>query len=297
MTIWFRAGPFSLSSRGRVGVRAGPVGVYGGGRRRRRSSRGSGGVVAVIVVAAILIALAVEYWYVTLGIVALLAVCLYLGARVKRHAEAHGGSETRASDVPIVNENRTFCIYEEARRGAMSEARAAQDDEDRLVPTVLATNLYQAQLEQVSAILDRAKQLSNLDPRRDVAVEFLNGWIDQAGTRFGEWSEEQRRLVAAFGDERAQKIVDEKATPRLQTIVDRARDELREQVEAKDSSPTPTHAAPTTTGTKTCPDCAEEVKIAARKSRYCGYRFDAEIETKPASDKGASRDRSPERRA
>jgi len=38
MSVRLRLGPFSISSRGRVGVRAGPVSVYGGGHRRKRRS-------------------------------------------------------------------------------------------------------------------------------------------------------------------------------------------------------------------------------------------------------------------
>jgi len=28
--------------------------------------------------------------------------------------------------------------------------------------------------------------------------------------------------------------------------------------------------------TKTCPDCAEDVRVEARKCRFCGYRFDSQ---------------------
>ena len=38
MSVRIRLGPFSVSSRGRVGVRVGPVSVSGGGHRRKRSS-------------------------------------------------------------------------------------------------------------------------------------------------------------------------------------------------------------------------------------------------------------------
>ena len=49
MSLWLRAGPLSVSSRGRMGVRAGPVSVYGGGRRR--SSSGSGATLVVLLIA------------------------------------------------------------------------------------------------------------------------------------------------------------------------------------------------------------------------------------------------------
>lgn len=42
MGMRVRVGPLSVSSRGRVGIHAGPVSVYGGGRRRRSRSSGSG---------------------------------------------------------------------------------------------------------------------------------------------------------------------------------------------------------------------------------------------------------------
>lgn len=41
-------------------------------------------------------------------------------------------------------------------------------------------------------------------------------------------------------------------------------------------SPHPAH--PSASEMKDCPDCAEEVRFAARKCRFCGYRFDLEVQ-------------------
>lgn len=56
MSLWLRAGPFSVSSRGRMGVRVGPVGVYGGGRRRSSSGSGAALFGLLIILAVVFVA-------------------------------------------------------------------------------------------------------------------------------------------------------------------------------------------------------------------------------------------------
>jgi hypothetical protein len=67
-------GPLSVSSRGRVGVRVGPVSVSGGGFRRRRSGGGGAGwgVLMGMVLVVGVVGAAIEYWYVTLPVLCLL---------------------------------------------------------------------------------------------------------------------------------------------------------------------------------------------------------------------------------
>jgi hypothetical protein len=43
---------------------------------------------------------------------------------------------------------------------------------------------------------------------------------------------------------------------------------------ASDAPPTPSPKETATGDFKICPDCAEEIRFAARKCRFCGYRYD-----------------------
>jgi hypothetical protein len=45
------------------------------------------------------------------------------------------------------------------------------------------------------------------------------------------------------------------------------------------ASPLPRQAAPVLSALKTCPQCAEQVQMAARVCRYCRHAFDAEAVT------------------
>jgi hypothetical protein len=86
-----RMGPVSVSSKGRVGVRAGPVSVYGGGRRRsrRRSSRGEGGGTLIALFGVILVVgLAVEYWYIVVPILVVVLIAVVAMSNQKKQREA-----------------------------------------------------------------------------------------------------------------------------------------------------------------------------------------------------------------
>jgi hypothetical protein len=94
MSVWLRMGPVKVSSRGRVGVKAGPVSVYGGGSRRRRSSSrssssdGGGAALVAVVGIVIVIALIVTYWYIAVPVLVVLGVLTAMIAKANSEKKA-----------------------------------------------------------------------------------------------------------------------------------------------------------------------------------------------------------------
>jgi hypothetical protein len=124
MSLWLRLGPFSASSRGRVGVRVGPVGMYGGGRRRRRrsSSKGSGVAwlwVIGLFVMAVIVESAIKYWYVVVPFLVLGTLAAVISSQQKSRTRAEA-EVARGQATKVEAEQR------EARVAALEKLQAAR---------------------------------------------------------------------------------------------------------------------------------------------------------------------------
>jgi hypothetical protein len=73
LSLWFRIGPFGISSRGRASAHVGPVSVSGGGRRIR-----PGPTASIVFAIALLVGALILYWEAIL-ITALVALPVVIG--------------------------------------------------------------------------------------------------------------------------------------------------------------------------------------------------------------------------
>jgi hypothetical protein len=201
--------------------------------------------------------------------------------------------------LPIVGEHEFFVTCEEERHRARTEAQTGTDDQLRFEATMMVTHLLQWQISSAPDLVEQLKEMSSYDPRRQQVLDWIREWTENATRELEEWAAFQDAMVDHIGRDIAERIASERVEPRLEGVKDSARglvigkarelaadhgidfdalgaDERESALSAEPAAaPTSTTAA-ADPEMKACPDCAEEVKAAARKCRFCGYRFDSE---------------------
>lgn len=182
-----------------------------------------------------------------------------------------------AEEVPFIKDDAYFVCADNARRSAMEEAQRASSDEERLTATLVVTNVWQGQLDHVTENMMLVLQAADPDPDRDAAVAWIGSWIDSSKKGFVQWGEYLNSFVDSYGRDRAVTLAEGPVKHRMEGINQAAKARILDRAEADGVDVSLLRAETGPSATKLCPDCAEDVKAAARKCRFCGYRFDTEI--------------------
>jgi len=185
-----------------------------------------------------------------------------------------GPMVTNVREVPIVGEDAFFVECEIERHAARTKAQTSTDDTVRFTETMVLTHVLQWQTDTLGELLKPLKAEPSIE-RQNQARDWVLAWTAAAEPELQEWADFQNAMVEHIGRDRAEQIAKELVEPRLQALKERAQAAVAEHVEHLRAE---VGIAATEPATKACPDCAEEVKAAARKCRFCGYRFDAEPE-------------------
>jgi hypothetical protein len=168
-------------------------------------------------------------------------------------------------DTPFlgsIGQDVSFTAYQNARRELQDEYAAAATLDAKYEAVCMISWLHERQVECVEEALSRAQELPVAEQGRLTA--YTQAWVADAEQTIIPLMATQNRLLDQLGRTRCEQIVDERATPRLETV----KQQLLENLKARQSE---LHAAE---GLKICPDCAEEIKSEARVCRFCGFRVD-----------------------
>ncbi len=124
--------------------------------------------------------------------------------------------------VPILAEHPAFAVLEGERSHAISELRHSYGvTEARLEALMITNKLYELQSTFLAELLAEAKERS-VDADLARFLSWSAAWLKNGLPDYEERVEDQNSLVARTEPAVAQRVADERATPRAQAIVSRA---------------------------------------------------------------------------
>lgn len=176
-------------------------------------------------------------------------------------------------EVALLPEPRGVLVYGDdqdfvelvAARNLAPPLMSESDPETRLAGLLLLTNLSEHILQGLTEKLPRLAALPESTPGREEAVEYART-LTAAMQLWPPYVDEQKALSHHLGPEASERAI-ARATALMRGDTDTA------STEAPVSTADTPEPAASTTDTKVCPDCAEEIKAAAKVCRFCGYRF------------------------
>lgn len=182
---------------------------------------------------------------------------------------------TAADDVPGAISTTPFAAWSRECDLLEAELPSIQDPAERWFHLVLLTNAMNLRYKVVESTLDDImEEVDGLsDPDDPVWVEsedFTNWaqpWIERFKAAFDVHKRERDQLFEGLSQEEVERG-EAQLDSRFEEIKGRVKAALLENLRALQEQALAARDA------KVCPDCAEEIKAAARKCRYCGYRFD-----------------------
>jgi hypothetical protein len=129
--------------------------------------------------------------------------------------------------LPAVASDPWFVAVEAGRRAAIAEAAVATDERAQYEALSLANSFQELALESLREALDSA---GSLGAERDALAVFGAAWIEESSLRWESRMERQNALVEILGRAECERIVEQRASPRMAevkaAVMARLQDEL-----------------------------------------------------------------------
>jgi hypothetical protein len=130
-------------------------------------------------------------------------------------AASRSGVAASPPALPAVASDPWFVAVEAGRRAAIAEAAVAPDERAQYEALSLANSFQELALESLREALDSA---GSLGAERDALGVFGAAWIEESSLGWESRMERQNALVEILGRAECERIVEQRASPRMAEV-------------------------------------------------------------------------------